>query len=97
MDNAKNFGYEFKILWGYTFKKAKIFGLFILYLYKLRITYPKGHPLNYIAKILLNSFFGRFRMDDSFSEIKLIAKTEYLKWESKVNVESIIDILIRIK
>ena len=35
MDNAKRFGYEFEILWGYTFDKGNIFQKFIHYLYNI--------------------------------------------------------------
>lgn len=41
-------------------------------LYQLRQDYPREHPLNYIAKISLNSLYGRFGMDDNFSIIEII-------------------------
>lgn len=77
MDNAQKLGYKFEILWGYLFEKANIFKDYVDFLYNLRSQYPKSDPLNYIAKILLNSLYGRFGMDDNFAEINVIHK-DYL-------------------
>ena len=56
--NAKKFGYEFKVLWGYTFGKGYIFKKYVDSLYNLRLTYPKTDPMNLTAKLLLNSLYG---------------------------------------
>nr|YP_010991015.1 DNA polymerase [Pappia fissilis]WOX61288.1 DNA polymerase [Pappia fissilis] len=93
MDNAKQFGYEFEILWGYTFERDNIFSDFIQFLYKLRLNYPKSHPMNLIAKLIMNSLYGRFGMDDSFSKFVIIKNKDYHKWENK-NIDSIIDVTI---
>lgn len=69
MDNAIKLGYTFEILWGYTFKPAKIFKGYVGSLYNLRLQHPKPSPLNLIAKLLLNSLYGRFGMIDQFPEI----------------------------
>lgn len=58
IDNAIKLGYNFKILKGYTFNKEIVFDKFVTDLYDLRLSYPKSHPLNFIAKILLNSLYG---------------------------------------
>jgi hypothetical protein len=91
MDNAIQFGYEFEILWGYTFDRSNIFSGFIQFLYNLRLKYPKGSALNLIAKLIMNSLYGRMGMDDSFSNFVIIDKKDYEKWEQR-NIDSIIDI-----
>jgi DNA polymerase elongation subunit (family B) len=48
--------------------------------------------MNYIAKLLLNSLYGRFGMDDSFISTKIISKADYLKFETEFK-ESILDLL----
>jgi DNA polymerase type B, organellar and viral len=53
------------------------------FLYNFRLNYSKSDPLNYIAKILLNSLYGRFGMDDNFSEINIIHTDYYSDFESK--------------
>ena len=64
MNNALKYGYKFNILWGYTFEKDNVFKEYVDFLYILRQQYPKTDPMNFIAKILLNSLYGRFGMDD---------------------------------
>lgn len=60
MDNAMKFGYKFEILWGYKFERKNIFKDYVETLYNLRLQYLKSNPLNLIAKLLLNSLYGRF-------------------------------------
>jgi hypothetical protein len=83
MDNAMKFGYQFEILWGYKFDKGEIFKDYVDFLYNIRLQYPKSHPLNYIAKILLNSLYGRFGMDDNFQNINIIHKDYLADFENK--------------
>lgn len=40
--------------------------IILIFYTKLRLKYPKSEPMNYIAKLLLNSLYGRFGMDDNF-------------------------------
>jgi DNA polymerase elongation subunit (family B) len=95
MDNAIKFGYKFEILWGYTFNRKYIFKGFVSSLYNLRLKWPKGHPLNLIAKLLLNSLYGRFGMDDQFSTITIFNNfKEFKKWFEIYNddVENFIEL-----
>jgi len=85
MRNALKFGYKFEILWGYTFEKKYIFKDYVDTLYQLRLEYPKDHPMNYIAKLFLNSLYGRFGMKYLFDVIRLVDKKEFLKCTSFVN------------
>jgi DNA polymerase elongation subunit (family B) len=39
--------------------------------------------MNYLAKILLNSLYGRFGMDDNFTEVNIIHKDYYSDFENK--------------
>jgi len=92
MDNAIKLGYKFQILWGYTFKKGKIFKSFVTDLYNIRLHYSKDHPMNYIAKIILNSLYGRFGMDDKFTYSTFVSKDSYIKYEEK-NFSKIKDVM----
>lgn len=67
----------------YIWKKKYVFKEYVEFLYNLRLEYEKSHPLNYIAKILLNSLYGRFGMDDNFSEVNIIHKDYYGDFENK--------------
>jgi len=65
MDNAMKYGYTFEILKGYEFEKGYIFKEYVNRMYELRLKYPKSdpmkfigydksHPMNLIAKLLMN-------------------------------------------
>ena len=92
MDNAIKLGYNFEILWGYTFEKGYIFKDFISTLYNMRLNYDKSNPMNYIAKIIMNSLYGRFGMDDQFTITQIVAKDDYDNFE-KHNLKFINDVL----
>jgi hypothetical protein len=83
LKNAINYGYQIEVLWGYTFKTDIIFKDYVDFLFNLRSQYPSSHPLNFIAKILLNSLYGRFGMDDNFVSINIIHKDFYTDFENK--------------
>jgi hypothetical protein len=50
--------------------------------------------MNLMAKLLLNSLYGRFGMDDSFITTKFINKKDYLEFENKYKegIKDIIDL-----
>ena len=83
MNNAIKWGYQIEILWGYTFESENIFKDYVDFLYNLRSEYSSSHPLNYIAKLLMNSLYGRFGMDDNFMSINVIHKDYYSDFENK--------------
>jgi hypothetical protein len=93
LENAKNFGYKYEILRGYLFEKEYIFKNYVNDLYSLRLEYPKTDPMNYIAKILLNSLYGRFGMNDDFNILDIVNKTELKEIEeSHLNIDSVIQL-----
>lgn len=89
--NAEKYGYKFEILWGYKFKRKNIFNGYIGILYKFRLKYPKSHPLNLIAKLLLNSLYGRFGMIDAFLDIRIFNSFKEFKEWYNINNESVVD------
>lgn len=83
LKNSLKFGYSFKIIRGYYFKSDYLFKGYVSDLYNLRLNYPKSDPMNYIAKILLNSLYGRFGMRDDFSHSYIYDYSKYKKVERK--------------
>ena len=72
----------------YLFKKDYNFTDFITDLYNMRLEYPPkktNDPMNYIAKIIMNSLYGRFGMSDYFDEVLILGEKEYLKFEALSN------------
>jgi len=93
MYNAMKFGYKFEVKWGYTFNSDFVFELFVSDLYKIRLDYPKSDPMNYIAKIIMNSLYGRFGMDDNFIISEIISKENFEKYEELDKDNSILDVI----
>lgn len=63
-------------------------------IYELRLKYPKSDPMNLIAKLILNSLYGRFGMDDNFVFSEIMNKKDYESFENVNNSkESILDVI----
>lgn len=92
--NAEKFGYKYEVKRAYLFEKGDIFSRYINDLYKIRLSYPKSDPMNLIAKLFLNSLYGRFGMDDSFTYTQIISKKDYINFEKQEGaVESIQELI----
>lgn len=79
IDYAISQGYNIKIIKGYAFpEKRMLFKNFIDDLYSIRLTAAKNSVSDIIAKLLMNSSYGRFGMD---------AEKENIGFELKEGVE----------
>ena len=85
--NAKKYGYNFEVIRGYLFESDYVFKDYVKDLYNIRTSYPKSDPMNYTAKLLLNSLYGRFGMNDNFPDTFVLTKEEYLEIESNPDLE----------
>lgn len=103
LKNAIKFGYKIKIIRGYQFERGMIFDKYVHDLYKMRLNYPKSDPMNLVAKLLLNSLYGRFGMGDLGGDTQLVDSKTFLEWteDQKKDIEDIITfgskILLRYK
>lgn len=87
--NAEIYGYKFKIVEGYLFERENIFKDYISKLYAMRIESHPSDPKNKIAKLLMNSLYGRFGMDPNLEEHKIVSPQEsekIINENSNVNV-----------
>lgn len=99
MDNAVKYGYTFEIIKGYEFKLGDIFSGYVNKMYNLRLQFPKGDAMNLVAKLLMNSLYGKFGMKVEFTKVDIFT---ILTEQDKVNVrnkvkgygESILDFLM---
>lgn len=71
MDRCIELGYQFTIIRGYQFETGDIFSSYIKKLYELRLLFPKGHPMNDIAKLLMNSLYGKFGMRTEITRVEI--------------------------
>ena len=71
VDHCKTLGYRFEILNGYKFRTSNIFSEYVNTLYALRLEYPSGTPMNLIAKLFMNSLYGKFGMKSVSSIVEI--------------------------
>jgi hypothetical protein len=71
IDNSLKYGYQFEIIKGYKFKTAIIFKEYVEKMYSLRMKYPKKDPMNLIAKLLMNSLYGKFGMKSDTTVVEI--------------------------
>ena len=88
----KNSKHSFKTKRGFLFRQDYLFKEYVENLYELRISSPKNSPLNIIAKLLLNSLYGRFGMNpEKANHIILSDNTEKDNLMIKNEILNIID------
>jgi hypothetical protein len=70
--NAQNnHKYQFNVLEGYEFEKGYIFKEYVETMYALRMEYSKDDPMNYVAKLLMNSLYGKFGMKPQSTKVDI--------------------------
>lgn len=89
--NAMRYGYTFIILRGYTFDRGYIFKDYVDFLYKLKVNSDKNSTNYIIAKLLLNSLYGRLGMSPDKEQHVIVSNDEALKYISKFEVSNVID------
>lgn len=89
--NAAKFGYKFKVLRGYLFKRGDVFSGYVDTLYEWKKKSPKGSPEYLLSKLLLNSLYGRLGMNPICDQHEIVSNEESLKLYSKFDVKDIID------
>ena len=90
--NAMKYGYKFKILRGYLFENEDIFSEYVDYLYKLKENSDSKSPDYIIAKLLLNTLYGRFGMNPQMESHLIISNEETLKLNTQRVITNVIDL-----
>jgi hypothetical protein len=75
-------GYTFKIIRGYTFDRGYIFKDYVDFLYNLKVNSDKNSSNYTIAKLLLNSLYGRLGMSPDKEQHVIVSTDEALKYIS---------------
>ena len=60
LQKALEIGYTIKIHYGYKFQRARMFNEYIDYFYEKKKTTERNSPQNQLAKLCLNSLYGKF-------------------------------------
>lgn len=80
-------GYTFEILEGYLFEKKNIFKSYIEDLYLMKASSNSDDPKYFIAKLLMNSIYGRFGLNPDEKEVVIVSDGESEAYiSSKKNV-----------
>jgi DNA polymerase elongation subunit (family B) len=87
------YGYKFKFYRGYQFEKKLIFKEFVDNLYEIKCNSEKDSPDYIIAKLLLNSLYGRFGMSPYKDKHVIISSKEGEKYYKKYTVTNVIPLL----
>ena len=77
--NAEKYGYKFNILRGYIFEKENIFKEFVEFLYNMKANSASGSPDYIIAKLLMNSLYGRLGMNQDMENHIVISNKDFSK------------------
>jgi DNA polymerase type B, organellar and viral len=89
MDIAIKNGYKIQILSGYLFEHKLIFKEYIEKMYDLRMKYPKSDPMNLIAKLLMNSLYGKFGMKPEKTVVDIFDQSNSIE---KIKFDNIIEV-----
>jgi hypothetical protein len=75
--NSLKYGYTFEILEGYLFERGNIFKDYVSVLHEMKQSSDKSNPMYLIAKLILNSLYGKFGMTDDLAN-HVIVNTDKL-------------------
>lgn len=88
--NAMKYGYTFEILRGYTFERKNIFKDYISDLYEIKKASNKDEPMYLISKLLMNSLYGRFGMNEILFIHEIIDDNKLNNFIDKYSINEII-------
>ena len=91
INNAINYGYQFEILEGYLFEPTDIFSSYVETINKIKQNSPSDSPWYTIAKLLLNSLFGRFGMKPNMLVHEVINTSDLSIRTSDIGLDNMVD------
>src|ERR1700694_1370780 len=91
LKKAKSIGYKIKVLSGYLFEKEYIFKNYVSSLYTLKTESDRSSPMYTVAKLLLNSLYGRFGMAPVVENHMIIDDEDLDKFSLKFDITDVKD------
>ena len=83
---CKLYGYKVNLLYGYKFERESIFTKFVNNFYNIRLKTEKNSPENVIAKLILNSVFGRTGMSPIVDWTSILNEDEFTQLLSQHDI-----------
>ena len=81
------YGYKFEILEGYLFEKGYLFSSYINFWYNIKSKHKPGDVMYYIAKLMLNSLYGKFGLNPYLANSEIINSNKISDYISNHNLE----------
>ena len=85
--NSETYGYKFTIKSGYLFDKANIFKEYVETLFDIKQNTPSHDPMYLVAKLLMNSLYGKFGMSYMLQDHIIVTNTQLDKYINNPNIE----------
>lgn len=92
INRCKELGYKFKVLSGITFETDNIFKKYVEYFYNLKKNSSKDSPHYIIAKLLLNTLYGRFGMNPELEKHVIVEGSKRYEYVEKYEVSDILEL-----
>jgi hypothetical protein len=92
INRCKELGYKFKVLSGIIFETENIFKEYVEYFFNLKKNSGKNSPHYTIAKLLLNTLYGRFGMNPELEKHVIIEGSKRYEYIEKYEVSDILDL-----
>jgi hypothetical protein len=89
LHKAIEMGYTIKVLSGYLFDKGYLFDNYVTELYRIKESSERGTPMYTIAKLLLNSLYGRFGMNPVAENHVIVSEDEADNIHAKFRVTDV--------
>lgn len=89
---AKELKYEIEILRGYIFNKGYIYKEYVNYFYEMKVNSERNSPYFIIAKLLLNSLYGRLGMNPVKEKHVIIKNSESFNIFNNYNVTNVVNL-----
>ena len=85
--NYVKYGYKFRIIEGYLFEQHFLFDKYIKFWYDVKRKHNPGDVMYYIAKLMLNSLFGKFGLNPYLPESEIVDLHRECDFISNPNIE----------
>lgn len=92
INNAKKYGYQFEILEGYLFEGADLFSKYVDDLYKLKEKSDPKSPMYTIAKLILNTVYGKFGMKPELLIHEIVDASKLSDLIDKIGLENLVNV-----
>ena len=93
LKNAIKYGYKFEIIEGYIFEPTTVFIDYVNSIFKIKYTAATNSPMYTIAKLLLNTLYGRFGLSPNQLTHEVISNKEINQRINEIGLDNLQNII----